>query len=125
VYTNLLPHDDGVNFESFILIGPIPLGGGGYGDGILREVIAQLATASGPLTLEIQVGDSIESAYRAIPRDAFSLVAGKNLTSSPRLRGNACFLRLSSLGGVAWAHEQMSIVRERLGKQRLLKVGDT
>jgi hypothetical protein len=125
MYSDAMPNDDGLNFVSYILIGPIPLGGGGYGDGILREVIGQLAKLSGPATLEIQVGDSIEAAYQAAPRDAFALVGGKNLTHSPRLRGSACFLRLSSEGGVAWAHEQMSIARERLGKQRLLKVGDT
>jgi hypothetical protein len=114
------PDDDGTNFESFILIGPIALGATGYHDGILREVIGQLAADSGDVTLQIQVGDSVESAFNAVPRDAFTLRAGKNLTHSPRLRGNACFLRLSSSGGTAWAMEQMSIVRESLGKQRLL-----
>jgi len=114
------PDDDGTNFESFVLIGPIPLGGGGYYDGILSEVIGQLAVDSGVVTLAIQVGDSIESAFNAAPCDAIVLRAGKNLTHMPRLRGNACFLRLSSTGGTAWAMEQMSIVRERLGKQRLL-----
>ena len=120
VYTEARPDDDGENFESFILIGPIALGASGYYEGILREVVGQLATASGAVTLQIQVGDSVEAAYRAAPRDAFPLLAGKNRTHTPRLRGNACFLRLVGTPGYAWAHEQMSIVRESLGKQRLL-----
>jgi hypothetical protein len=120
VFADDRPDDDGENFESFVLIGPIALGATGYHDGILREVIGQLAADSGDVTLQIQVGDSVESAFNAVPRDAFTLRAGKNLTHSPRLRGNACFLRLSSTGGTAWAMEQLSIVRESLGKQRLL-----
>jgi hypothetical protein len=120
VYSDGAVNDDGANFGSFILIGPIALGASGYHDGILREVIGQLALGSGNVTLEVQVGDSVESAFNAAPRDAFTLRAGKNLTHSPRLRGNACFLRLSSTGGTAWAMEQLSIVRESLGKQRLL-----
>lgn len=109
--------DDGTAFTSYVLIGPLVLGGSGYHSGLLREVIGQLSTLSGTVTCEVQVGDSIESAYRATPRSAFTLRAGKSLSWFPRLKGNACFLKLSSTN--RWALEQLSVVREQLGKQRL------
>jgi hypothetical protein len=112
--------DDGTNFESHVLIGPIMLGGDGYHEGILREVIGQLSTLSGSMLLSYQVGDSIESAYNAAPRGQITLRAGKSLTATPRLRGNACFIRLDGIPGTAWALEQLTLLRERLGKQRLL-----
>ena len=112
--------DDGENFHSHVLIGPIMLGGNGYYEGMIREVVGQLAEDSGEVTMKIRTGDSIESAYRATSRVSYTMRAGKNRTWRPNLRGNACFIELSSEGGEAWAFEQLSIVRERLGKQRLL-----
>lgn len=112
--------DDGENFASNVLIGPLMLGGGGYGEGMLREVVGQLAEDSGPVTMSVRVGDSVESAYAASSRVSYTMRAGKNRTWRPNLRGNACFIELSSDGGAAWAMEQLSIVREALGKQRLL-----
>ena len=116
---DLAINDDGVNFPSNVLIGPIALGGGGYYDGMLREVIGQLGAGSGDITCEVLIGNSIEAARNATPRSATTFRSGKNLTHRPQLRGNACFLRLSSPGGLAWALENLTIVRERLGKQRL------
>jgi hypothetical protein len=112
--------DDGENFQSNVLIGPVMLGGDGYHEGMIREVVGQLATDSGPVTMKIRVGDSVESAYNAASRVSYVMSAGKNRTWRPNLRGNACFIELFSEGGEAWAFEQLSIVRERLGKQRLL-----
>lgn len=109
--------DDGTAFTSHVLIGPIQLGGSGYGAGMLREIVGQLSTLSGTVTCEIQVGDSIESAYLATPRNAFTLRGGKSLSNFPRLRGNVCFLKLSTTN--RWALEQLSTIRERFGKQRL------
>jgi hypothetical protein len=110
--------DDGTSFTAYSLIGPLMLGGGGYFEGMIREVIGQLSTLSGNVTLKIRVGDSAESAYRATSRVTYTLRAGKGRTYRPNLRGNACFLEL--IGTDPWALEQLSVVRERLGKQRLL-----
>jgi hypothetical protein len=119
VFDNNAHDDDGTDFASELLIGPIALGGGGYFDGMLLEIVGQTGVGSGDVTCEVKVGNSVESAFNATPRSAFTFRAGKNLTHRPRLRGNACFLRLSSSGGSAWAMENLTVVRERLGKQRL------
>lgn len=115
-------NDDGIAFESYVLIGPIALGGNGYLDGMLRELVCQLAVVGASARLQFQVGDSVESAYRASPRPRLPIIVrpGKGLSQFPRLRGNACFIRLSGEPGNAWAMEQLTMVRERLGKQRLL-----
>lgn len=112
--------DDGTNFDSFVLIGPIALGGGGYFDGMVREIVGQLATVSGSARVAVQVGNSIEAAYRAEPRNYYTMRAGKGLSNFPRLRGNCCFLRVEGIPGTAWALEILTMVRERFGKQRLL-----
>ena len=111
--------DDGVPFRTMLLEGPIALGGSGYDDGILVEVVGQTGEESVDVDLEIQVGNSIESARKATPRKLFRFRAGKNLTHRPRLRGNAAFLRYSTSGNARWARENTTIVREKLGKQRL------
>lgn len=112
--------DDGLNRRTELLIGPIALGGGGYRDGLLVEIVGQLSRESSNVQCGVKVGDSIEAAYHATERDIFTLRPGKNLTSRPRLRGSACFIRLSTTGADAWAMENMTLVREKLGKQRLL-----
>ena len=109
--------DDGTLFDTHILIGPIMLGGGGYYDGMLREVIGQLGISSGQVTCEVLVGKSAEDALGAKPVSPLRLTAGKNKTIRPCRRGNAAFIKLSSSD--RWALENLTIVRERLGKQRL------
>jgi hypothetical protein len=111
--------DDGFDYDTELLMGPIALGGGGYSDGLLLEIIGQTGTGSGDITCAVQVGNSIESARNATPRAPFTFRAGKNLTHRPRLRGNTAFLKLSSSGGSPWAFENLTITREKLGKQRL------
>lgn len=111
--------DDRLPFTSYSLIGPIALGGGGYYDGMFLEYVGQLAADSGNMTAELMIGNSIEAAFRSTPRFAMPLRPGKNLTYRPRLRGNACFLKLSKSSDAATAVENQTIVRQRLGKQRL------
>jgi hypothetical protein len=118
-FDNTEQNDDGTPFGTEALIGPIALGGNGYFDGMLVEVIGQLGIGSSDVTCQVQVGKSVEDAYEARPRTIGTLRAGKNLTFRPQLRGNACFIRLTTSASGSWAYENLSIVRQRLGKQRL------
>lgn len=117
-FDDVMVNDDGVDFSTEVVIGPINLGGGGYYDGMILEIIGQTAIGSDDVTMSVQTGKSVEDAFRATPRFSRTLRAGKNITHRPRLRGNACFVRLSTTSG-AWALENLTLVRERLGKQRL------
>jgi hypothetical protein len=111
------PDDDGVELASEALIGPIALGGGGYFDGMLLEIVGQTGRGSADVICEVKTGRSVEDAFHATPIQAGTLLAGKNRTFRPRIRGNACFIRLTSSG--PWSYEMLSMTRQRLGKQRL------
>lgn len=112
------PDDDGVELASEALIGPIALGGGGYFDGMLLEIVGQTGRGSADVICEVKTGRSVEDAFHASPIQAGTLLGGKNRTFRPRIRGNACFIRLTSSG--PWSYEMLSMTRQRLGKQRLL-----
>jgi hypothetical protein len=110
--------DDGTNFSSEILYGPIMLGGSGYQDGILSEVIVTLGATSGSVSLGVKVGLNAEEAYSATEKYTATVSAGHNITHRPNLRGQAAFVRLYSSGGSAWTVENLTLVRRPLGKQR-------
>ena len=112
--------DDGTDFSSQLLIGPLALGGGGYFDGMLRELIPQISSQSNPVNVGVRVGRSIEDAYRAATIPLGTATAGKGLTKRPNLRGNCCFIVIEGADGLPWAYEQMTMVREPLRKQRLI-----
>jgi len=112
-------NDDGVPVNTNLLMGPIALGGGGYNDGMLLEVVGQTGVGSVDVTCDLKIGNSVEAARNATARTAYTFKAGKNLTHRPRLRGNSVFLRLSTTGQLPWAFENLTIAREKLGKQRL------
>ena len=114
--------DDGFQMDSEIDLGVFALGGGGYWDGMIRECIPQFSAQSEPVLVSVKIGRSIEDAYNATARPIGTAQPGKNFTMRPNLRGNCCFVRLSSIDGGRWAFEQATLTRERLGKQRLLSV---
>lgn len=111
--------EDGLQMDSDILIGPLMLGAGGYWEGMLYEVIPQMASQSGRVLVSVQTGRSIEDAYNAIPVPIGTALPGKNFTMRPNRRGNCCFIRISSIDGARWAYEQMTISKERVGQQRI------
>lgn len=110
--------DDGVDWTSRMVLGPILLAPSGYADGMLREVIPQTAVGSGDVTMFVQVGNNAETAREAVERNGFTARAGLQLTWTPQLRGNACYIGFEKTGGTSWAMEKTTIVREPLGKLR-------
>jgi len=110
-------NDDGVPFKTELLLGPIALGGTGYDEGMVVEIIGELGDGSATIQGELWVGRSAENAYKNPRKFAFPLRAGKNRTYNPQLSGNACFVMLR--GDSPWATEKLCMVRERLGKQLL------
>jgi len=111
-------NDDGIEWTSRMKIGPVLLAPSGYSDGMVREVIPQTAVGSGDVNMFIQVGDNAETAIEAVERAGFTARAGLQLTWTPTLRGNACYIGFEKTGGKSWAMEKMTVVREPLGKLR-------
>jgi hypothetical protein len=110
--------DDSVPFTSYVYYGPLRLGAGEYGDGILHEVVDVLDDDSGSIILAAYVGHSAEAALAAIPRWETTMAAGRNRNRWPRLRGGALYLLTTGTPGFAWARESLTITREQLDKLR-------
>ena len=121
-YDRLATDDDGTDVTDYVLYGPLQLGGGNYLDGMLDEVIVQLATGSGSVRVYIYIGKTAEAAYNSAPyeltEEAKPLAAGIKRTFRPQRRGNAAFIKIAGTG-LPWAIETLQIVRRPLGKQRL------
>lgn len=109
-------NDDGVNFDSNCLYGPIRLGDGEYGDGYLQQIIDVLDTQSGPITLRVQVGHSAQVALRNSSRFETTMYAGRNRNRWPRLRGGACYIDTVGTPGTRWARESLTISRQKAGR---------
>lgn len=111
-------NDDGVDWTSRMVLGPLMLGGTGYEDGVLREACGELAIGSGDVTVTAMVAASVEKALTSPRTFSFTLKDGIKKSHYPLLRGGAAYLKLEKTGGNAWGLEKVTVVRERLGKQR-------
>lgn len=113
--------DDSTEITSYVFLGPIGLGGSGYAEGILHELVAVLDEQSGDVDWEVYVGKSPEAALAA---GAFATAktwsAGLNYKSRPMARGTAMFLKLANNTTDAWVFEGITAVMRRAGMQRKL-----
>lgn len=123
---NSLDTDDGVSLGSTLLIGPFRLSDNAYFEGLLNEISSVVGKESGGITWELYVSayaekavaDALDSSVTAFATGTW--MAGLNSTNRPRARGNAAVLKLSGSTDRAWAMEQIMVVSERLGRQRVL-----
>lgn len=139
--------DDGFSFESYVVYGPIRLGGDDYMEGILDELIATLAVASGDVEWILYAGATNEEVSALlsggggsslltedenvlITEDGDTLVvesstndgswsAGRNYTDWVKSRGGAFALRVSGTG-TAWSVDSLVAKRRPAGKQKVL-----
>jgi hypothetical protein len=118
---NLPNHaDDGIDFTSYVYIGPIRLGGDGYYEGIVNELIATVAKSSGDVNWSLHVGETAEAARNAAAFDSGTWTAGMNTTVRPRARAAAFFVKLTQgEDNEAWSMERLTAVVSRVGRQRL------
>jgi len=100
-YSRTAGTDDGVAFDSFVLLGPILLGETDYHDGLLNELIVTLGEFSGDVNWFAFTGDNSEEAFRQYQSNSFfataRLVAGYNVTHRPRMRGHSAFVKLQGV----------------------------
>lgn len=113
--------DDGVIMPSSALLGPFSLGHPGA-LGLLQHVFMELATASGQINVDVLVGDTPEKARNALPAFSFTVGGGGDsfapVGQIARVRGGACFLRLSNETLSPWAYESGALEREIVGPMR-------
>lgn len=108
--------DDGVPFESHVLYGPINLGGSGFREALVAELLGTTAVLSGDVTWGLQVGDSEERALGNVAQRTGVWEAGPNRKVRPRLRGSSLYLRLSSQS--RWAIESVLMRLTSVGESR-------
>lgn len=119
-YDRFCDTDDANNLTSYVVIGPIALGGP-EGDGAVDGMIADVALDSRDVAYEVHVGDNPEIAALDDPVQTGEFSAGSNHRTPVRKRGNAFTIRIgreSTQQG--WGLESISLTRTRLGRRRIV-----
>ncbi len=111
--------DDGSTISSYVMYGPIKLGGNGIQEGLLVEMNGVAASNTGDITWSVQVGESPEQAVDASAFTSGTWTDNANRKVRPRARGQACIFKLASGETRAWAIDSIAAVIEQRGKQRL------
>lgn len=114
--------DDGTAITSYVLYGPIRLGGNDYQDGMISELIGTLANGSGDVAWSVLVDETSEEAAAA---SAFATGTWatdsrqRQYTARPRARGGSFYLKLANSGNTSWEVESIVAIVNRLGRQRM------
>lgn len=108
--------DDGTNFDSFVLYGPIRLGGSDYGDGYLHEIVCVMDVFSGSVTLSVHGGHTAQAAKTETARYSTTMTAGRNRNRYPRLRYGVVYIKVTGTPGSKWVMESLTVTRERAGR---------
>ncbi len=117
-FSNYAETDCGTIFESYVLIGPIPLSSDGYRGKIISSD-AILATNSGDVTWGLMPSNTYEGSIIADVYSTGTWVAGLNATVYPACSGQAFCLMLSNESGRKWEVESINATIESAGKRRL------
>lgn len=118
-FNDLAETDCGTSFESFVLIGPIPLATEGN-NGRLMSIDATVANYSGDVDWEVASGNSAEAAILASAIDSGTWTEDLNAAVRPACSGQAMTLKLTGETGRSWAIESIVAVRKDAGRRRLL-----
>jgi hypothetical protein len=112
-YHDMSQNDSGISFESYALLGPIPLGDD-YRDGVLRELIGVMGSGSEDVTWSVQVAKYWEGATTATPMATGTWTAGLNPVVRSGGRGQALCIKISGTG--RWATDSIHAKRELAGR---------
>jgi len=112
--------DDDEGIDSYVLYGPIDLGGDDYNDGMVTELRAVVAKGSGDVDWSTLVADDFEQATDEDADASGTWEAGSNVPDFPRSRGPAFILKLENGDPAqAWAMERVTARIRRLGRHRM------
>ena len=111
--------DDGVNFSSYIDIGPIPMAQiGSVGRVLSMEGV--MAESSGDVTWGVYPALTFEAAASAtVAAETGTWIAGLNALVRPVGRGQAFMLRLTGTPGSKWAFEGAPVEILSAGRRRI------
>jgi len=115
-YSSNFESDDGTAISSFVWLGPYRLGTRADYEGILTQIQGTLAVSSGSVTWDVHAGTSAEDAAKSASKASGTWSERLNYTKRPRVRGQACFVRLSSTE--RWALEEIVARAKKAGVLR-------
>jgi len=110
--------DEGSAFESYVMYGPISLGGSMYRRGLISELWGVLDEQSAFVDWSVLVAETEESARGATVHTTGRWYAGASSKSRPRARGMSFLLKISS-EVAPWAIDKIGAIIKRVGRQRL------
>jgi hypothetical protein len=111
--------DCGVEFNSYVLCGPIALAPDMM-EGSIVSVDAVIASGSGSVTWAVYPSMTFEGAVTAVQADTGLWHEGLNFTVYPSGRGQAFVLKLTGELGRRWAIEQVQAVIREGGLRRIV-----
>jgi hypothetical protein len=116
-----LDQDDGEDFSSYIVYGPLKLARSQRSEGKIVELDGEPAAGSGDIDYEIRVGVTAETALNASAQASGSWnTAGLNPTHNPTAGG--AFMTFKLLNGetnAGWAIESISMLLAETGRRRV------
>lgn len=110
--------DEGAEIESYVLYGPIRVGGD-YSDLLVKELTAVLATDSNNVTWSLLTADTYEACVEAAAKATGTWSAGLNRKARPRSRGGCFVVKLENAENLPWSIERLSAVVRHAGRQRI------
>ncbi len=119
--------DDGTVFDSYVVIGPIPLGGTPGNEGLLNAIQGIMsypgritAKAGQDVDWEVRVADSAEELKIASAFITGSWVDGVNTLNRVRVRGRFASIKIikGSSGNKRWSLERIEVQITMLGRAR-------
>jgi hypothetical protein len=113
--------DEGTEISSYVLYGPLLVGGDDYNDGIFSELVAVLAENSGAVTASVYAGKGVEEAYKSTAFKSLDLSGGRNTTKYFRARAAYAYLKLATKSAAkrAWMVENLAAVMIAGGPARV------
>ncbi len=117
-FSNLASTDCGTVYESYVLIGPLPLASDGM-VGVLASMDTTIAEESGSITWTLHPDLTYESCVSASSTDTGTWTEGLNITDRPIGRGQAFCLKLIGVSGYRWELENINATIKECGKRRM------
>lgn len=126
-FSNLAGTDCGTTFETYAMMGPIPLAKDGmFGVAMSMECVMAAGAGgmsalgdSGDVTWTTHPGATFEDAVNASASDTGTWSNGLNAKDYPACRGQAAMLKIAGSSGRKWAFEQVILSTRDSGRRRI------
>lgn len=117
-FSNSSATDDGTNFDSYVMMGPLRPSGTEHVDSRILELVGIMATGSGTVDCDILPAATAELSTAASSLWNAELSAGRSPVHRPRVRCGNAIIKVTGTPGSAWSKEKLGVVVGSGGRQR-------